>query len=233
MHFRLLRARSPYFQQLLLNWSDNLEEPTHLPDTNPEDFDQFLSWLYTDHIDLRGTNGDWLSLCRVWVMAEKYQVQMVTRLPEIPTTDHRNQASALQNCVVEAFSSFLCYNNLATLNLKVLKYVYDKTESQSLFRKLFIHICIWYGNVDGFAELTGEMPPDFHTDYALQRAMKMPESSSCGLSVYAKDLTRFLVQERDTGIAEKRAKYDREAQLEAKTKQRRDSVIADKNRRTQ
>jgi hypothetical protein len=38
-------------------------------------FEQFLGWLYTDCIDLRRQNGEWMSLCKLWVLAEKLQVR--------------------------------------------------------------------------------------------------------------------------------------------------------------
>jgi hypothetical protein len=79
------------------------------------------------------------------------------------------------------------------LDLKVLEYVYSETGPQSLLRKLFVHVSVWYGKEDKFADLTNELPPGFHTDYAVQRARKT-RGDDDGRNPW--DLTRFLVQER-------------------------------------
>jgi hypothetical protein len=75
VHFRLLRARSPFFECLLADWSDSDDEPVRLPDAEAEVFDQFLGWLYTDCIDVRRKKGEWLSLCKLWVLAETFKVR--------------------------------------------------------------------------------------------------------------------------------------------------------------
>jgi hypothetical protein len=90
--------------------------------------------------------------------------------------------------------------DLATLDLKVLAYVFEETSSGSILRRLFVHISVCYGNDDGFAELTNELPPEFHTEYALQRAGKERENLNGGPQVDPWDQ----VQEQQT----KRARRD-------------------------
>lgn len=108
---------------------------------------------------------------------------------------------------------------MAGLDLKVLEYVYSETISQSLLRKLFVHVSVWYGNEDGFADLTSELPPEFHTKYAVQRARKTHGHNE-GMNAW--DLTRFLVQEclemESIGEVEGRPREE----------QRRDSVIEER-----
>jgi hypothetical protein len=75
IHLRLLSARSPFFARLLVDWSDSDKETVLLPEVTPDVFEQFLGWLYTDHLDLRRKNGEWGQLCRLWVMAEEFEVR--------------------------------------------------------------------------------------------------------------------------------------------------------------
>jgi hypothetical protein len=107
------------------------------------------------------------------------------------------------------------------LDLKVLAYIYNETASQCLLRRIFVCISVWFGNVDRFADLTSELPPEFHTDYALQRAKKARMEGEGGLEGDAWDLTRFLLKEASdadakSSAARKECVKERSAQRERK-----------------
>jgi hypothetical protein len=114
----------------------------------------------------------------------------------------------------------LYQNDVTGLDLKVLEYVYSETGPQSLLRKLFVHVSVWYGKEDGFADLTNELPPEFHTDYAVQRARKTRQEDH-GRNPW--DLTQFLVQERTEAGEELRGDVPKKTD----NKPRKDSVTED------
>jgi hypothetical protein len=86
---------------------------------------------------------------------------------------------------------------MSGLDLRVLAHVYEETTPQSMLRRIFVYICVWFGNDHGFADLTSELPPEFHTEYALQQAKKGRMEAGGELEGDAWDLTRFLVKEGD------------------------------------
>jgi hypothetical protein len=121
--------------------------------------------------------------------------------------------------------------DLATLDLKVLAYVFKETLPGSLLRRLFVHISVCYGNDDGFAELTSELPPEFHTEYALQRAAKERDNLNGGLQVDPWDLTRFIVQEGEVPSANESKRAQHKVQEQQTKRARRDSMSPD-NKKT-
>ncbi|KAF2865506.1 hypothetical protein BDV95DRAFT_586540 [Massariosphaeria phaeospora] len=48
-----------------------------LKDADPQTFSQLLSWMYTGKISLRTEKNRRLELCRLWIMADKYQVSTI------------------------------------------------------------------------------------------------------------------------------------------------------------
>jgi hypothetical protein len=46
-----------------------------LPEDDPDTFSNFLSWMYTVNISL-DDKSRWIDLCKLWVMADKYQVSI-------------------------------------------------------------------------------------------------------------------------------------------------------------
>jgi hypothetical protein len=59
---------------------------------------------------------------------------------------------------------------------------------------LFVHISMWYGSQDVFAQMLKDMPPVFQADFAAQhtkRALKLVEE----VSIDPWDLTEFLLVE--------------------------------------
>ena len=75
VHLRLLRARLPYFHRLLEDWSQSDDELVLLPAEDPNIFDQLLAWIYTDNFFLQRQHEEWLSLCKLWLLTERYQVR--------------------------------------------------------------------------------------------------------------------------------------------------------------
>lgn len=45
-----------------------------LPEDDPDTFANFLSWMYTTYVSL-DDQSNWTDLCKLWVMADKYQVR--------------------------------------------------------------------------------------------------------------------------------------------------------------
>jgi hypothetical protein len=117
---------------------------------------------------------------------------------------------------VEAFSARLYRVDMVGLDLKVLAYVY---------------ISVWFGNVDGFAELTSDVPPEFHTDYALQRVKKTRMEGEGGLEGDTWDLTRFLVKGGRGADAEPSLVRKEEGREKTLHGQRRDSVTEETKRK--
>lgn len=110
------------------------------------------------------------------------------------STDEVHQVPALQNKVVEVFSCRLYQRRHTSLDLEILHYVYDNTGPGSQLRMLFVHISMWYGSQDVFAQMLKDMPPVFQADFAAQhtkRALKLVEE----VSIDPWDLTEFLLVE--------------------------------------
>ena len=110
------------------------------------------------------------------------------------------------------------------LDLGVLAYVYGETESYALLRRVFVYISVWFGNDHVFADLTSELPPEFHTEYALHQVKKARMKNAGELQGEPWDLTRFLVKEgMDADVKPKEKEQDKTA-----PKQRRDSVTKER-----
>jgi hypothetical protein len=72
VHRRLLRSRSPYFNSILTR-RDDKTTTIALYDIDAEIFCSFLSWLYANKCTVP-EEDDWMGLCKLWLMAERFQV---------------------------------------------------------------------------------------------------------------------------------------------------------------
>ncbi|KAF2035148.1 hypothetical protein EK21DRAFT_96923 [Setomelanomma holmii] len=177
VHKALLSSRSPYFRYILARPGSQMTSIALL-DIDVDSFCRSLSWLYADCFTIP-EEDEWMGLCKLWLLAERFQVP------------------ALQNKVIELISCRLYQRHLAALDLEVLHYVYDNTGPGSKLRLLFVHISMWYGNQDVFAQMLRDMPAVFHADYAEQQAVRAKRWVE-EERMDAWDLTGFLLPEIET-----------------------------------
>ncbi|KAH7062858.1 hypothetical protein BKA63DRAFT_187969 [Paraphoma chrysanthemicola] len=177
VHNELLRSRSPYFHQLLARPNHNEDKTAIivLSDVHVDTFCRFLSWLYADCF-IVPTDDEWMGMCKLWLLAERFQIPV------------------LQNKVVEVFSCRLYQRCHTTLDLEILHYVYDNTGPGSQLRMLFVHISMWYGSQDVFAQMLKDMPPVFQFDFAAQQA-KRAQKLAAEEKIDPWDLTEYLLPE--------------------------------------
>ncbi|KAH7070944.1 hypothetical protein FB567DRAFT_212017 [Paraphoma chrysanthemicola] len=201
VHNELLRSRSPYFDQVLARPKHNEDKTAIIvvSDVDVDTFCRFLSWLYADCF-IVPTDDEWMGSCKLWLLAERFQVS--SRNLFIDLADDIHQIPPLQNKVVEVFSCRLYQRQHTTLDLEILHYVYDNTGPGSQLRKLFVHISMWYGSQDVFAQMLKDMPPVFQFDFAAQqakRAQKFAEEER----IDPWDLTEYLLPEIVVGAGRK------------------------------
>jgi hypothetical protein len=75
VHKKLLQSRSPYFAHVLTGC--HAETTTiAVNEVDANTFCQFLSWLYSNRF-ITPEEDEWMGLCRLWLLAEKFQVRGV------------------------------------------------------------------------------------------------------------------------------------------------------------
>jgi hypothetical protein len=213
VHRELLRSRSPYFKRVIPRPHGTAITKFSLPDVDADVFCRFLSWLYANCFTL-SEDDEWMSLCKLWLLAQRFEVRYPTSFCDIPRyinetsiVDRGRKVPSLQNQVVEVLSCRLYKRDLGTLDLETLHYVYDNTGPESKLRMLFVHISMWYGNQDVFAQMIKDMPPVFHTDYATQQAERASKLAK-EITIDPWDLTGFLLQEGTPAAAEDSIKLE-------------------------
>lgn len=78
VHRDLIRSRSPYFRQVLAHHQTNTTSLA-IFDVDVDTFCQFLSWVYVDCFPVP-KGDDWMSLSKLWLLAERFQVRDRTLL---------------------------------------------------------------------------------------------------------------------------------------------------------
>src|SRR5436190_9727736 len=123
-HIELLCDCSPYFNKVFNDrLDDRTPEPVRLPDDDPDAFTEFLNWAYRGTIFQSRPSPSWIDLCRLWVLAGKFEI------------------SKLQNLVVTH-----CKNKYSTESGLVAKdaveYVYDHAIPGSPLRQMVVDIWV-------------------------------------------------------------------------------------------
>ncbi|KAF2278662.1 uncharacterized protein EI97DRAFT_456118 [Westerdykella ornata] len=74
-HIELLCAHSPFFDNALKGRFQEAETKIiALPEDDPDSFSDLLSYVYTKRISVDEKATTWMDLCKLWVMADKYQI---------------------------------------------------------------------------------------------------------------------------------------------------------------
>ncbi|KAI4711420.1 hypothetical protein J4E89_003985 [Alternaria sp. Ai002NY15] len=129
-----------------------------LPDDDPDTFRLYLNLVYTHQLVTRGT-GQWLKLCRLYVLAEKLQ-----------DITSKNQ---IIDGMYAFFSEIACQPTLSVNISRMLPAaatteLYEGTSKQSQARELVLDFYADSGNVSWLLSEQAKLPTDFICDVAVR-----------------------------------------------------------------
>jgi hypothetical protein len=164
VHLGLICDCSPYFNKLFKDrYTVVKTEPIRLPDDNPDTFAEFLCWAYRGVIfqsqpsssSLFTSSPLWIDLCRLWVLADKFEVRPLQDL-------------VIKHCQMK-------HNETTELVEKeVIDFVYRSTPPDSPLRQMMV--AFWTQRVTEalFSRDKHDLPRPFLEDLCLEW-MKKPE----------------------------------------------------------
>ena len=129
-----------------------------LPDDDPDTFRLYLNLVYTHQLVTRGT-GQWLKLCRLYVLAEKLQ----------DITSKNQIIDGMYAFFSEiAFQPTLSVNISRMLPAAATTELYEGTSKQSQARELVLDLYADSGNVSWLLSEQAKLPTEFICDVAVR-----------------------------------------------------------------
>ena len=146
VHMELLCERSPFFNRVFgERYNTPLTEAYSLPDDDPNTFAEFVGWVYRETIFQDQAFPSWIQLCRLWVLAYKFEVPR------------------LQNSVMALFKDKLTHDT-GTMGKGTVKFVYNHTAMNNPLRRMSADTWVWRVKKDQFESLKTDLPRPFLED---------------------------------------------------------------------
>lgn len=181
LHQGLVCAKSKFFKAACSRrWLEGQQKIVRLPEANPEAFQEYCKWTYSDYIVSINSTGAATLLNKLFILGD-----------------------ALDDLKLRNRVTYELLTGLVALGMypkaSLLQPIWESTLAGSLFRKMMVDLFVAARAITSFAEQVSDLAPEFVQDVAVAAIAKLP---CCGASGdLAKQVGQYLEAEEPENSA--------------------------------